>query len=90
MRQRLTKVGSPSTHKRAGRPKKAEAKRRTRPKTSDEADSTYTPSEEDQFDEGDEAVEDNWEAGACTWGILTATGLGVVSAGVFGAEVVAR
>jgi hypothetical protein len=68
----------------------AQAKQLTRSKTAGEADSTYAPSEEDRFNEGDEGVEDNWEVGACTWGILTTTGLGVVSAGVFGAEIVAR
>lgn len=79
-----------STSKRAGRPKKAEKRTKPNKTSADDTDSTYSPSDDDRFDEGDEGAEDNWEIGACTWGILTTTGLGVVSAGVFGAEVVAR
>jgi hypothetical protein len=81
------------TRKRLGRPKKANAKRQTRSnKTAaeEETDSSYTPSDSGRLDEGDEEMDDNWEVGAWAWGILAAAGLGVGTAGVFGAEVVAR
>jgi len=44
----------------------------------------------DQMEEGDENAEDDWEAGALAWGLIAAGGLGMGSAAIYGAEVIAR
>lgn len=64
-------------------------KRRGRSKKSIDLDSTYQPSQAVQS-EGDEDEEEDWEAGALTWGLIALSGLGMGSAGVFGAETTAR
>ncbi|RDL40586.1 Uncharacterized protein BP5553_00565 [Venustampulla echinocandica] len=53
-------------------------------------DAPYHPIEGDRLEEGDECVEGDWEAAALAWGIISTGGLGVGSAGVYGAEVRAR
>jgi hypothetical protein len=37
--------------------------------------------------EGDENAEDDWEAGALAWGLITAGGLGMGSVAIYGAEI---
>lgn len=55
-----------------------------------ETDTSYEPTESDPL-EGDESnTETDWEIGALAWGILSAGGLGVGNASVYGAEVVGR
>ena len=49
----------------------------------------YQPTE-GVLEEGDEDAEEDWEAGALAWGLISAGGLGVGSAAVYGAEVLAR
>ena len=44
----------------------------------------------DELEEADEDVEEDWEAGALAWGLITAGGLGTGSAGVFGGKITAR
>ncbi|KAE9379011.1 hypothetical protein N431DRAFT_396960 [Stipitochalara longipes BDJ] len=56
----------------------------------DANDPTYRPDESDEMEEGDENVDEDWEAGALAWGLITAGGLGMGSASIYGAEVVAR
>jgi hypothetical protein len=56
----------------------------------DANDASYQPAETDQMEEGDENSEDDWEAGALAWGLITAGGLGMGSAAIYGAEVIAR
>ena len=56
----------------------------------DDADDAYQPTESDEMEEGDENAEDDWEAGALAWGLVTAGGLGMGSAAIYGAEVLAR
>jgi hypothetical protein len=56
----------------------------------DPDDTAYQPTESDELEEGDEYIEEDWEAGALAWGLVTAGGLGTGSAGVFGAELMAR
>jgi len=53
-------------------------------------DDAYQPEESEELEEGDEDAEEDWEIGAFAWGLITAGGLGAGSAGVFGAEVMAR
>lgn len=67
------------------------SKRRGRPakKAEKDEDKAYVPPETVQ-DEGDEAGSDDWEVGALAWGLVAAGGLGVGSAGVFGAETTGR
>ena len=55
----------------------------------DTPDNLYIPSEA-VHREGDEEVEDDWEIAALTWGMISVLGLGTSSAGIFGAETVAR
>ena len=72
------------------------AKRRGRPSKKaltngeDPNDAAYKPDESDEVEEGDENVDEDWEAGALAWGLITAGGLGMGSASIYGAEVVAR
>ena len=56
----------------------------------DDADDTYQPADNHQLEEGDENAEEDWEAGALAWGLTTAGGLGMGSAAIYGAEVIAR
>jgi hypothetical protein len=61
------------------------------PANGDDADdASYQPVGSDQMEEGDENAEDDWEAGALAWGLITAGGLGMGSAAIYGAEVIAR
>ncbi|KAH8794060.1 hypothetical protein BGZ57DRAFT_937999 [Hyaloscypha finlandica] len=61
------------------------------PTNGDDADdASYQPMGSDQMEEGDENAEDDWEAGALAWGLITAGGLGMGSAAIYGAEVIAR
>lgn len=54
-------------------------------------DPTYHPTHAAEvMQEGDEGVEEDWEAGALAWGLISAGGLGLGSAAVYGAEVMAR
>jgi hypothetical protein len=53
-------------------------------------DDAYQPADNDQLEEGDENAEEDWEAGALAWGLTTVGGLGVGSAAIYGAEVIAR
>lgn len=76
--------------RRVGRPRKTNAKRAKKVLPENDADSAYIPSEADHIEEGDEEADDNWEVAAWVWGVITAAGLGVGSAGVYGAEAVAR
>lgn len=55
----------------------------------EEEDATYVP-DHPVMTEGDDVEEADWEVGALVWGIVSAMGLGSGSAGVFGAESVAR
>jgi len=93
---------SASPVKRRGRPKKSNntesqdestalalPKHRGRVKKETDSDTACQPTEPDQV-EGDEVEEEDWEAGALAWGLVVAGGLGVGSAGVFGAENIAR
>lgn len=43
-----------------------------------------------RVEEGDEDAPEDWEAGALAWGLITTGGLGKGSAGVYGAEIMAR
>lgn len=63
--------------------------RSSRKSAAAEADSAYIPTEIVQ-EEGDEYEDEDWEAGALTWGLISLSGLGAGSAGVFGAETTAR
>ncbi len=69
------------------------AKRRGRPlrkaltNGDDADDASYEPTESDQMKEGDENAEDDWEAGALAWGLITAGGLGMGSVAIYGAEI---
>jgi hypothetical protein len=56
----------------------------------DADDASYQPIESDQVEEGDENAEDDWEAGALAWGLITAGGLGMGSTAIYGAEILAR
>jgi hypothetical protein len=56
----------------------------------DADDASYQPTESDQMEEGDENAEDDWETGALAWGLITAGGLGMGSAAIYGAEILAR
>jgi len=56
----------------------------------DADDASYQPTESDQLEEGDENAEEDWEAGALAWGLITAGGLGMGSAAIYGAEIIAR
>ncbi|KAL3424757.1 hypothetical protein PVAG01_04038 [Phlyctema vagabunda] len=61
---------------------------RGRPK---KEDMEYKPEPEELVAEGDEeAADPDWEAAALAWGLISATGLGSGSSGIFGAECVAR
>lgn len=88
--------------RRVGRPKKSETaeaddssvslptrRGRSSKKPRDVVDPSYQP-HEDVLEEGDEDAEEDWEAGALAWGLISAGGLGVGSAAVYGAEVLAR
>lgn len=92
---------TPPTRRRVGTPKKSDPgvdrvtmpppRRRGRsPKTSSNEDAAYVPDEDNIVEEGDEDVEEDWESAALAWGLITAGGLGMGSAGVYGAEVTAR
>jgi len=60
-------------------------------KTGEERDdASYQPTESDQFEEGDENVEEDTEVGALAWGLISAGGLGYGSASIYGADVTAR
>lgn len=74
-----------STPKRRGRPS-----RKALTNGDDADDASYQPTESDQMEEGDENAEDDWEAGALAWGLITAGGLGMGSAAIYGAEILAR
>lgn len=64
---------------------------KTRRRKQAEPDSAYQPTEEESRIEGDEeALEDDWEAAALAWGLVSTGGLGLGSCGVFGAECIAR
>jgi hypothetical protein len=43
-----------------------------------------------RLEEGDEDATEDWEMGALAWGLITTGGLGLGSAAVYGAEVMAR
>ena len=83
------KTGSPAAPKKRGRPRKIKAE-----PDEDPRDETYEPSLEEtaRVAEGDEVPAEgvDWEAAALAWGLATAGGLGVASAGVFGAECISR
>jgi len=42
------------------------------------------------MEEGDENAEEDWETGALAWGLITTGGLGMGSAAIYGAEILAR
>lgn len=69
--------------RRRGRPRKS---------TKSQQDTTYvpTPSTYAGATEGDQDGDEDWEISALTWGIVSAAGLGVGSAAVYGAEMTAR
>ena len=56
----------------------------------DADDASYEPVESEPVDEGDEDGEEDWEAAALAWGLITTGGLGTGSAGIYGAEITAR
>ncbi|KAM3065687.1 hypothetical protein ACMFMG_011393 [Clarireedia jacksonii] len=87
--------------RRRGRPKKSETpqnstagSRRSKTKKSQagsEDTAAYTPpSNFNEFTEGDEDEDEDWEMAALTWGVISSVGLGAGSAGVYGAEMTAR
>jgi hypothetical protein len=92
---------SEPTARRRGRPKKSDsenheenssktpAKRIRSRKTEPAGEKAYQPDEVAHI-EGDEDDEEDWEAGALTWGLIAVGGLGIGSAGVFSAETTAR
>jgi hypothetical protein len=60
------------------------------PVDTDEAvDPSYTPSK-GVIEEGDGDAEEDWEAAALAWGLVSVGGLGVGSGAVYGAEILAR
>ena len=90
--------------RRPGRPRKSEyadsldghdestgtvSKRRGRPRKAVDPDTTYQPTEAVQ-EEGDEDEEEDWEASALVWGLMSVMGLGTGTSGVCGAETTAR
>jgi hypothetical protein len=77
-------VAVPPTPRRRGRPRK------NAPVDADPNDETYHPSSLDKVEEGDENAEEDVEAAAFAWGLITTMGLGAGSCGIYGAEVVAR
>jgi hypothetical protein len=76
-------VSVPNSTRRRGRSKRAHA-------DEDADDASYQPTESDRMEEGDEDVKEVWEAGALAWGLITIGGLGKGSAGIYGAEIMAR
>jgi len=60
------------------------------PGDEDVDDTSYQPTESEEIEEGDEDVEEDWETGALAWGLITVGGLGKGSAGIYGAEIIAR
>jgi hypothetical protein len=76
-------VSVPNSPRRRGRSKRTHA-------DEDADDASYQPIEGDQMEEGDEDVKEDWEAGALAWGLITTGGLGKGSAGIYGAEIMAR
>lgn len=53
-------------------------------------DPSYEPDAGADLEEGDDNNEEGWEAAALAWGLISAGGLAVGSAAVYGAEVLAR
>ena len=84
--------------RRVGRPRKdksstSPARLRSRPSkksVDEEDDASYQPTESDNVEEGDENAEEDMEMAALAWGLITAGGLGTGSAGIYGAEILAR
>jgi len=72
--------------RRRGRP----SKKSTLAHDGEDDDASYVPNEGSHLEEGDEEVEEDWEAAALAWGLISAGGLSVGSAAVYGAEVLAR
>jgi hypothetical protein len=90
----LPKKVEPPTPRRRGRPRKAHPSiddtKATRKGTRKEEEDKASVPPEPLSAEGNVVEEDDWEVGALAWGIVSAMGLGVGSAGVFGAEIAAR
>ncbi|KAF7897019.1 hypothetical protein EAF00_005247 [Botryotinia globosa] len=74
---------TPSPIRRRGRPRKSN-------RSSQDAAYVPTATTTTNLAEGDYDEDEDWEIAALTWGVLSATGLGVGSAGVYGAEMTAR
>jgi len=90
----LPKKVEPPAPRRRGRPRKTQRSiddtKATRKGTRKEEEDKASVPPEPPSAEGDVIEEDDWEVGALAWGIVSAMGLGVGSAGVFGAEIAAR
>ncbi|RAL63382.1 hypothetical protein DID88_003806 [Monilinia fructigena] len=67
-------------------------RRRPRKPTKSQQDATYDPkvSINGTTPERDQDEDEDWEVAALTWGVVSAAGLGVGSASVYGAEITAR
>ncbi|KAB8302218.1 hypothetical protein EYC80_005663 [Monilinia laxa] len=69
-------------------------RRRRRPRkfTKSQQDAAYAPKvgANGTIPEGDQDEDEDWEVAALTWGVVSAAGLGVGSAGVYDAEITAR
>ncbi|KAI9645834.1 hypothetical protein NHQ30_005269 [Ciborinia camelliae] len=73
---------TPSPLRRRGRPKKS---------SKSQQDAAYVPTRANvNATEGDQDEDEDWEIAALTWGVISAAGLGVGSAGVYGADMTAR
>ncbi|QSZ30507.1 hypothetical protein DSL72_000061 [Monilinia vaccinii-corymbosi] len=74
---------TPSPVRRRGRPRKS---------IKSQQDAAYAPksSANGAATEGDQVEDEDWEIAALMWGVVSAAGLGVGSAGVYGAEMTAR
>ena len=53
-------------------------------------DAAYEPTEREDFEEGDEDADQDWEIGALAWGLTTVGGLGYGAASIYGGEIMAR
>ncbi|KAG4028268.1 hypothetical protein MFRU_023g01030 [Monilinia fructicola] len=67
-------------------------RRRPRRSTKSQQDAAYAPKlgAIGTAPEGDQDGDEDWEVAALTWGVVSAAGLGVGSASVYGAEITAR
>ncbi|KAH8658687.1 hypothetical protein BGZ60DRAFT_531372 [Tricladium varicosporioides] len=92
--ERASVVSSAPTPRRRGRP----LKQKSEPKEAIEAnvsgksanDTPYKPEAREKLEEGDEYIPEDWESAALAWGMIVVSGLGVGSAGVYGAEIMNR